>query len=292
MDNNLLCRLWLAIGLGPTNRRINQLLEKYIFPETVYDEIQKSNPGLADSEYQSLKNVSLHQAEYLYMQCFKNEINIYCPEDEAYPKLLLEIDNPPNILFTYGKLENIRLYPSIAVIGARDADDYAMTAAEILSSELASQGVTIVSGFARGIDSAAHHAAINSGGQTVAVLGCGLEYDYPRNSSRFKKLISQNGAVVTEYFPSAKPAPENFKIRNRIVSGLSNGILVIQAGDKSGTLNTASHAISQGRDIFAVPPHDIFSGKYRGNSGLLRDGAIPVYSVNDILNNLQTFVYD
>ncbi|MDE6149116.1 MAG: DNA-protecting protein DprA, partial [Ruminococcus sp.] len=183
----------------------------------------------------------------------------------------------------------IYINPSIAIIGARDADDYAISATKRISAELSAKGITIISGFARGIDSAAHQAALSSSGQTIAVLGCGIDYDYPRNSRNFKEQIAQNGAVISEYFPSSAPLPENFKVRNRIVSGLSDGILVIQAGESSGTLNTASHGLTQGKDIFVMPPHDIFSKYYKGNIGLLRDGAIPVYSSNDILNNMARY---
>lgn len=287
IEKYLISRLWLAIGLGPGNRRVNKLLEKYIFPETVFDAFQSGERlELMPQEIKSLKSVTLSQIEYLYNSCVESGIKIYTPEDDAFPRTLLEIDNPPNVLFSYGRLEDIHINPSVAIIGARDADDYSLSAAEILSARLSEQEVTVISGFARGIDTAAHNGALNAGGKTIAVLGCGIKYDYPRHSGSFKERVAQNGAVISEYFPSASPERENFKVRNRIVSGLSNGILVIQAGERSGTLNTVSHAISQGRDIFVLPPHDIFSDKYKGNCGLLRDGAIPVYSYKDIINSL------
>ena len=280
---------WLTIGLSPYNPRKSAILRDLIFPEAVYDAITSGERlGLTDNELKSLKSVSLAQAEYLFEDCQRRGINVYCPDDEGYPRRLREVENPPTLLFSYGKLENVRINPSVAVIGARQADEYALRCADIISQRLGERGVTVISGFAKGIDSAAHNGVLRGNGQTIAVLGCGLEYDYPMGSRRFKERIAENGAVVTEYFPNAKPLPENFKIRNRLVSGLSNGILVIQAGERSGTLNTVSHGISQGRDIFVLAPHDIFSGEYAGNIGLLRDGATPVYSVNDILTNLNT----
>lgn len=290
MEKHILYRLWLAIGLGPVSTRISRLLDQYIFPEAVYEAFQKGClQGLNRNELQCLKNVTSDQIEYLYNSCIENGIKIYSPDDEGFPRRLSEIDNPPNLLFCYGDLTKIHIKPSISIIGARNADDYSILAANRLSSLLSAQGITIISGFARGIDSAAHQAAIASGGQTIAVLGCGINYDYPRNSRSFKKQIAQSGAVISEYFPSSAPAPENFKVRNRIVSGLSDGILVIQAGERSGTLNTASHALAQGKDIFVLPPHDIFSNDYKGNTGLLRDGAIPVYSAKDIINSMTSY---
>lgn len=287
MEAHLFYRLWLAIGLGPVNRRIRWLLDKYIFPEAIFEALQEGSlQGLSLNELNSLKNVTHRQIEHLYKSCIEKGIQIYSPDDEAFPISLSEIDDPPNLIFCYGNLEEIHIKPSIAIIGARDADDYAVSAAERISAELSAKGITIISGFARGIDSAAHRAALDSGGQTIAVLGCGISYDYPRNSRGLKERIAQNGIVISEYFPSSDPKPENFKIRNRIVSGLSDGILVIQAGERSGTLNTASHGLSQGKDIFVLTPHDVFDDGYKGSIGLLRDGAIPVYSSKDILNNL------
>lgn len=287
MDELLLYRLWLTIGLGPANRRINQLLDKYLSPDVIFQILQSgTNPGLTAAELRNLKSVTLSQVEYLFKSCTDSGIEIISADSDAYPGKLLEIDNPPNILFSYGSPDKTHVTPSVAIIGARDADDYALTATEQLSYELSAQGITIISGFARGIDSAAHRGALSAKGQTVAVLGCGIGYDYPRNSRNLKRQIAQNGAVLSEYFPSSVPARENFKIRNRIVSGLADGIVVIQAGERSGTLNTVSHGLTQGKDIFVLPPHDIFSEHYRGNIGLLRDGAIPVYSSKDIINHL------
>lgn len=276
---------WLTIGLSPCNRKKWLLLRDYIFPEAIYDAImQGETPDLSSLQLRSLRTTSLSQAEYLLEDCLDRGINVYCPDDDGYPKSLLEIDNPPSLLFSYGKTETTSFSPSVAIVGAREADEYAIKATMNIASELARRGVTIISGFARGIDTAAHRSALSAGSQTVAVLGCGLEYDYPRHSTAFKERIAENGAVISEFFPFAHPAPENFKIRNRIVAGLSDCIAVIQAGGRSGTLNTASHALSQGKDVFVLPPHDIFSGSYSGNVGLLRDGAAPIYSENDILH--------
>ena len=290
MNDYLRCRLWLAIALTPDSRRINQLIDKYNSAQAVYDAFRGGdNLRLSGSELQSLKNVNFSQVDYLYNSCRENGIEVYAPEDEAFPKKLTVIDSPPNVLFSYGDLSLIDSAPSVAVIGAREADDYAIGVTRKLSYELASKGVTIISGFARGVDSAAHRAALTAGGRTIAVLACGIDFDYPKNTRMFKDDIAQSGAVISEYFPSAIPCKNAFKVRNRLVSGLSDGILVTQAGERSGTLNTVSHGLSQGKEIFAIPPHDIFSDSYKGNIGLLRDGATAVYSAYDILSNLSCF---
>ena len=289
MTDSMVYWAWMTLGLYPNSCRVWKVLRDMVFPDVVYEAIANGdNPGFSEYELRKLKAVNLSQAEYLLETCHKRNINVYCPYDEAYPRNLLEIDVPPTLLFTYGRLENVSFTPSIAMIGSREADDYAMCCADILSYELAQKGLTVISGFARGIDSAAHNAALRAGGQTVAVLGCGLEYDYPRNSSKFKERIAENGVVISEYMPNARPDPGNFKVRNRIVSGVSNGVAVICAGKRSGTLNTVSHAVAQGKDVFVLPPHDIFSGSYDGNIGLLRDGATPIYAAKDIFNNLNS----
>jgi DNA processing protein len=124
---------------------------------------------------------------------------------------------------------------------------------------------------------------MKNGSKTIAVLGCGIDYDYPQDNAKLKKVLAKSGAVITEYFPGTKPFYENFKQRNRLISGLSLGVLVVEASSKSGSLNTASHALQQGKDIFCIPPHDIFDERYIGVCNLLRDGAIPVFSHLDIM---------
>ena len=287
MNYDLFCRLWLSIAFGPANRRINQLLDTYHSPQSIYQSFSSGDRlGLSSVELRALENVTQAQIHHLIDSCKQNGIAIYTPDDEEYPNKLYDIDNPPNLLFSYGDFGSVRLNPSVALIGARDADDYALISAYKIAYELARRGITVISGFARGIDSAAHNATLSANGQTVAVLGSGIMYDYPRDSMPLKKRIGQNGAVLSEYYPPASPARENFKVRNRIVSGLADVLVVIQAGQSSGTLNTVNHALSQGRDIFVLPPHDIFADSYKGNIGLLRDGAIPLYSANDIINHL------
>ncbi|MGN1113668.1 MAG: DNA-processing protein DprA [Oscillospiraceae bacterium] len=279
---------WLTIGAFGSLRTWT-LLRTGFSPGKLYRIVKNGeNPGFTPAEFKKLRNTSLHKAEYVLSTAKAHNINVYTPDDYGYPSKLLNIANPPAMLFSYGSLEDISISPSVAVIGSRSADDYALYAANTISRQLADKGITIISGFAKGIDSCAHNATLNAAGQTLAVLGCGIEYDYPHGTMPFKRRIAENGAVISEFFPAAEPKAENFKIRNRIISALSDGILVISAGKHSGTLNTVSHALDQGKDIFVLAPHDVFSGSYDGNIALLRDGATPVYSSADIFNSLKT----
>lgn len=288
LSNNLEYWGWLSLALSPQNSTKWSVLKDFS-PELIYDMVlHNENPGFSPIDFRKLKSCNLHYVQQAFEDCYNEGINIYCPEDSAYPEKLFDIYNPPTILFSYGDLGAVDFNISAAVIGSRNADDYALYCAGRLSSELASKGVSIISGFARGIDSSAHNGALRGGGQTVAVLGCGIQYDYPRGTKKFKERIAENGAVISEYMPYTEPSHDSFKVRNRIISGLSDGIVVISAGMKSGTLNTISHGNSQGKDVFVLPPMDIFNENYQGNISLLRDGATPVYSYEDILTNLKT----
>lgn len=242
--------------------------------------------NLPDFLKQRVMSFDINYAKDIYTYCENNGIHIVTLECGEYPQMLKEIDCPPAVLYCIGNLSALNVQKSAAVVGARKACDYSVKIAEIFSRSLAENGTSVISGFANGIDTAAHKACLNSGGITVAVLGCGIDCDYPKGKSDLKRLIAQNGAVISEYPPLTRPAPENFRIRNRIIAGLSKAILVVQAGRKSGSLNTVSHGLEQGKDIYVVPPRDILSPDYVGQSLLLKDGAQAVYSPHDILINI------
>lgn len=225
-------------------------------------------------------------AEDIYNYCRNNEIQIITLESKEYPARLKKIDCPPSVLYCMGNLSALNVEKSVAIVGARKSDDYSVKAADSFSRSLSENDTAIISGFANGIDTAAHRACLSTNGITVAVLGCGIDYDYPKGKDDLKKQISQNGAVISEYPPLTSPAPENFRIRNRIIAGLSKAILVVEAGRKSGSLNTVTHGLEQGKDIYVIPPKDIFSANYAGQILLLKDGAQAVYTPHDILINL------
>ena len=182
----------------------------------------------------------------------KNNFRLICIGDDDYPSNLLKIPDPPAVLFSSGALM-ARDLVSIAVVGSRYASPAGIIFAEKLTSDLARNGVAVVSGLAVGIDSAAHRGALKAGGRTLAVLGCGLDVDYPAVNADLRQEIARSGALLTEFPLGTPPSPGNFPSRNRIISGLSLGVVVVEAAERSGSLITARFALEQGREVFAVP---------------------------------------
>ena len=223
------------------------------------------------------KNPELPQA--IAEACEKRGIDILARESEAYPSILREIGKPPLVLFARGNL--VSDAARVAVVGARHATPYGRHAAEELAMGLAGRGVTVVSGAARGIDTAAHKGALRAG-RTVAVLGCGVDVVYPKENGLLLDEIAEKGVVLSEYPPGTKPIAAFFPQRNRIISGLSRGTVVVEAAERSGSLITAELALSEGREVFAVPG-SIYSDTSRGCHNLIRQGAKLTASVEDVL---------
>ncbi|MEO6323222.1 MAG: DNA-processing protein DprA [Thermoanaerobaculia bacterium] len=203
--------------------------------------------------------------------------------DPEYPPLLREINDPPPILFRRGR--PLPTGPAIAVVGARRASRAGLEAARLLSRQLAEAGAVVVSGFARGVDAAAHAAALEAGGATIAVLGCGADVCYPPEQSKLFAAMLESGTVLSEFPLGTAPQPHQFPIRNRVIAGLSRITLVVEAAEKSGSLITARCALDYGRDVAAVPG-SILSPLCAGSNALLKDGAILVRSVEDLLGEL------
>lgn len=212
--------------------------------------------------------------------CEKKHISVCAKDDAEYPGMLREIFSAPLVLFYKGKL--VPDANRIALVGARRATLYGKRVAEDIARDLAKAGVTVVSGAARGIDSAAHAGALLAG-RTVAVLGCGVDVVYPKENEKLLDEIAEKGAVISEYAPGTQPLPSLFPMRNRIISGLSSGVVVVEAADRSGSLITAELALSSGRDVFAVPGA-IYSEMSRGPNRLIQEGAKLVRGVRDILD--------
>lgn len=204
--------------------------------------------------------------------------------DPRYPPLLAAIPDPPVVLWVAGDAGCLAL-PAVAIVGSRAASAYGIEAASRLAGELAGAGMTIVSGLARGVDSAAHRGALAAGAITVAVLGSGADVVYPSEHRALATAIAERGAVVSEYPPGTPPLKQYFPARNRIISGLALGVVVIEAAHKSGSLITANRALEQGRHVMAVPGN-ILSGRFSGSHGLLRDGAAVVDGAADVLIEL------
>jgi len=276
-------RLACVPGIGSRLRRL--LLERFGTPDGVF--------AASPAEIASVGRISRKLAAALptlandptaddvIALCRKQLVDIVLEGRDGYPSLLSRIDDPPGLLFVRGTLLPQDAL-SVAIVGARHATAYGLKVAEQLGASLARAGYTVVSGLARGIDAAAHRGAIQAGGRTIAVLGSGVLNVYPPEHADLAREVIDSGALISELPPLTAPHEGTFPQRNRIVSGLSLGVVVVQAADRSGALITARLATEQGREVFAVPgPIDCRMS--RGCHGLIRDGAKLVESVDDIL---------
>lgn len=280
--------LWLIMVFGAGNPKIWTVIHVSKTPKRAYyilqDENQRQRFDLTEVQKRAACSITLDKVRAVLENCEKKNISVTYFGDSVYPSGLKSIYNPPAVLFYQGNIEILEEYPTLTVVGTRKPTEYSVRVANWICSELAQAGVVIVSGFAIGLDSTAHRAALLSRGKTVAVLGCGIDVDYPRDNASAKKYIIKNGLLLTEFLPGTEPFPRNFPIRNRILSGISRSTLIVQAPERSGSLITANLALEQGKTVYCVPPADIFDNRYAGVVKYLRDGATPVFSHLDILN--------
>jgi DNA processing protein len=206
--------------------------------------------------------------------------------DVRFPRLLRELHDPPPGLFLRGSADaGLLAQPAVAIVGARACSSYGAQVARLLGRELAAAGLIVVSGLARGVDGEAHRGAVEAGGATVAVLGCGIDRAYPAAHAQLARGICENGLVVSEYAPGVEPAPWRFPARNRIIAGLSSATVIVEARERSGALITADFALEAGREVFAVPG-EITSALAAGTNALLRLGATPLTRAEDVLEPL------
>ncbi len=212
-------------------------------------------------------------------------IQVITWEDEVYPRRLLEIDQPPPVLYMLGSIQPQDDW-CVAVVGTRRATAYGRQVADELGRFLAGNGITVVSGLARGVDRFAHEGALAGGGRTIAVLGSGVDQIYPHEHAQLAERMMQRGAILSDYAPGTGPDSANFPPRNRIISGLTMATVVVEAGQQSGALITATFAANQGRDVFSVPG-SIYSPHSKGTNRLIQEGAIPLLKFEDILTTLQ-----
>lgn len=278
--------LWLVMVYGVASARILPAVEQFSGPQELFYALHDPDCTLIeDRERRRIAQTSLQQAKDVMAFCEKNGIGIITWESEIYPTLLRQIYAPPTVLFYKGRPEVLARGMTLGVVGTRRPSDYSRKTGEWLCRDLARCGLVIVSGCALGLDAVAHKAAVDEGKPTIAVLGCGVDYDYPRENRALKAEIVKDGLLLSEYFPGSQPYPSNFPTRNRILSGLSESVLVLEAGAKSGSIITANIACEQGRQVFCVPPHDLFDKRYSGVYNFLRDGAYPVFNYTDVLYN-------
>lgn len=283
-------QLCLVSGVGPRTRQ--QLLERFGSAERVFaastDELRQVSgvgPKLAKAIVAAR---SCEDAAKELERCQASQVEVLVAGSDGFPRMLAEIPDPPGALFMRGAMQ-----PSdglaLAIVGTRHATPYGVAQAERLASGLARAGYTIVSGLARGIDSVAHQAALSAGGRTIAVLGSGVLNVYPPENDALATAITKCGAVLSESPPLAPPLSGAFPQRNRIVTGLSLGVIVVEASDRSGALISARHASEQGREVFAVPGR-VDSRTSKGCHRLLKEGAKLVESVDDVLEELGPLV--
>lgn len=275
--------LWLAGRRGVGVRGLHALLERFGTPEAVYCAAAEEYPAQLRPEGRaSLADKELAPAQKIVQQCYRQNIHILTLQDAAYPLRLKNIDDAPLVLYYQGVLPDFDAEPVIAVVGTRKASAYGLLQAKRLGYELGRCGALVVSGGAAGIDTLALRGAISSGTPPVAVFACGVDVDYPASNRALFDDLRTHGCVLSELPPGSAPLPEHFPVRNRILSGLSLGTLVIEAPKKSGALITAHHALEQGKDVFTLPGN-LGTPTCAGNIQLLKQGAILVEEGWDIL---------
>jgi DNA processing protein len=288
-DENTLYWLWLADKCGVASKQFSRLVEKYEDPFDIY--------GLTDDEAEQLEGINsslkaklcqkdLEGSYAILRYCKENRVDIITYGDKRYPQRLKTIIDPPIVLYCLGHFPDFNSSLSIGVVGTRKMSEYGKRSAYRIGYELASAGAIVVSGMALGIDGTAASGALSAGGRTVAVLGCGISVVYPKEHKRLMGEIVKHGAVITEYAPTEPPHGHNFPKRNRIISGLSHGVLVIEGESSSGAMITARRAIEQGRQVFAIPGQ-IDDASSDGPNELIREGAYTVLCTDDILTHYE-----
>ncbi|MGI6308788.1 MAG: DNA-processing protein DprA [Dethiobacteria bacterium] len=280
----------LLPSLGPV--RIKKLIQHFGTPEQVWKatrqdllEVKGFTLNLREKILQERQNIHPGKS---WDKVLQRGYSFVTWEDSHYPPLLREIYDPPPLLYYCGNIDIVNGY-CLAIVGSRRHTVYGREIAYKFASGLSSYGLTVVSGMARGIDTWAHKGTLDAGGKTAAVLGCGLDICYPPENKAVKKKIEDSGVLISEFPPGYRPLPPNFPRRNRIISGLSLGTLVIEAGEKSGALITADFALEQGREVFAIPG-GIASPYSRGCHKLIKEGAKLVEKMEDILEELSITV--
>lgn len=284
MNGNTLYWVWLSAALGAA-ARVDEILGTFPSPKDIYeaDRATRIVSGVfSGAQIERLEKTPIKNAQVSMEICKRNGWKIITPDDFDYPDLLRHIPDRPLVLYVDGDISFINSSVSVGVVGTRKPSGESVEITHRICAGMAAMNAVIVSGGALGIDSAAHEGALRSGGKTICVMGCGLGCGYLRENEGLRRRISQSGALVTEYPPLAGVTRHSFPQRNRIISGMSMGVLVIEAGEKSGSLITARNANEQGRDVFAIPG-SVISSAYTGVNRLIRDGASVVTCAEDVL---------
>lgn len=287
---HILYWLWLTGLYGTASGKLLPLVEHFGSIENVYKSTDYPSLGMYSGKFlQKMNNKSLAWAEKIYEACDKKNIAVITYDDERYPKVLKNIFIPPVILYTKGQIPDWDNLLMISIVGTRKATEYGLRVASSLCSELAGQGVTLVSGVADGIDSEAIKSAVNIGAYSIMISPCGLDINYPKKNEKLRTNVINTGLMISEYPPGTAVKTWYFQDRNRIIAGISKGTLVVEAPGKSGALITARCALEENRDVFVVPGQ-IDDKNSIGINNLLKDGAKPVFSAEDILSEYSHYM--
>ncbi|MFP4136438.1 MAG: DNA-processing protein DprA [Candidatus Acetothermia bacterium] len=283
-------KYWLGINMNSaiTPQRFHLLLNHFSSVEKIWNasrEELESVEGFGGAAEKFCNQRDEEDLKEELEKCRERNLEVLTLDDTRYPDSLRTIDKPPPVLYVKGDYQEEDQL-GIAMVGTRKNTNYGKKVAKDLAAQLAREGFTLVSGMARGIDTYSHKAALGSGGRTIAVMGTGFDHTYPKSNANLMREISRNGAVITEFPSYQRPAKWTFPQRNRIISGLTRGTLVVEAPESSGALITAHDALTQGREVFAVPG-DIRKSTMRGNHGLIKDGAKLVEDVSDVVEEFK-----
>lgn len=290
MSDNVDIWLWLTMVMKPNNPRLGKILAECGCNAAKAGVIIRDGrePSLNAGEISRAKAIRLGTVREFAAFCGKSGVSIISYESENYPEQLRKIENPPTVLFVLGNAEGLNSAPLLTVVGARNVSEYGLAVTDFLVKPLAKAGAVIVSGMALGTDKAVHNACIDVGGRTLAFPGCGVLETHPAENAELKaKILESGGAIISELLPNEKASSWYFKRRDEVMAGISHAALVIEAGEKSGSLVTAECAKNQGKAVFAVPPRDIISGNFSGNAALIRSGAVSAFDYSDIAKVLE-----
>ncbi len=290
MDETTRLWLWLNYALNRSPKRFYEILSRFDAIEEAYDAVRKGDFSELADERDVVRERLVTAAEPAFLDRYcawieKNGVTVVTPASDEYPSLLQEIYDPPSVLFVKGKLPKELSMP-IAMVGSRNCTSYGRDVAALLGEQLSERGATVVTGLAAGIDTAAARGALKANASAcpvIGVLGCGIDQVYPKENAALFEEIVVRGAIVTEFLPKTPPVAANFPVRNRIVSGMSRGVVVIEAAERSGTSITADCAREQGREVFAVPGRITDPMSVGTNRMLVRGEAKPVTCAADIL---------
>ena len=281
--------IWYATRSHLSDRTKAELLTRFEDPEAIYfagASDFEGIEGLSRDGAESLQDRDLGESQRILTQCTDRKIGILTFQDAAYPQRLKNIPDPPMVLYYKGRMPGVDSEPVVGIVGTRKASLYGLTMAKRMGYQIASCGAVVVSGMASGIDGLAMQGALTAGKSVIGVLGCGADVIYPRSNRALFADTERYGCILTEFPPETPPLPANFPRRNRLISGLSCGVLVVEAPRRSGALITARLAADQGRDVFVIPSNiDVESA--RGSNELMRDGAMPVFSGWDVVREYE-----